>query len=97
MYTQTHTLKTLNRSHRLTYIHCQTVHTDLGFFARFPQRPRVYPGTILSTRALPVSASIYLSTHCRREEEEKGEEEGKEEGKEEREEEEVNRQGTATQ
>ena len=53
----------------------------------------MYPGMVLSTRALPVSASIYLSAHCRREEEEKGEEEGKEE----REKEEVTRQGTATQ
>ena len=26
----------------------------------------MYPEMVLSTRALPVSASMYLSTHCRR-------------------------------
>ena len=47
--------------------------------ARFPQRPIVFPEMVLSIRALPVSASMYSSTHCRREEEEReGEEEGEE-------------------
>ena len=42
----------------------------------------MYPEMVLSTRALPVSASMYLSTHFRREEEER---EGKgEEGEEEK-------------
>ena len=40
----------------------------------------MYPGMVLSTRALPVSASMYSSTHFRqRAEEEEKEEEGEEE------------------
>ena len=42
----------------------------------------MYPGMVLSTRALPVSASMYSSTHFRQwaEEEEKEKEEKEEEG-----------------
>jgi len=41
----------------------------------------VYPGMVLCTRALPVSASMYVSTHFRQrvEEEEEGDEEEDEE------------------
>ena len=48
----------------------------------------MYPGMVLSTRALPVSASMYSSTHFRQwaEEEEEEEEEKEEEGEEEEEE-----------
>ena len=44
----------------------------------------MYPGMVLSTRALPVSASMYASTHCRQrvEEEEVGDEEEGDEGEE---------------
>ena len=53
----------------------------------------MYPGMVLSTRALPVSASMYSSTHFRQwaEEEEEEKEEKEEEGEGEEEEEEVRR------
>ena len=47
----------------------------------------MYPGMVLSTRALPVSASMYSSTHFRQwAEEEEEKEEKEEEGEEEEEE-----------